>query len=115
MRGASFAAFVVSVGVVGCASIGGPAAPAAKAAPPAPAKNEVVVIGRGPEPMPGMKPQDEGTEFMMIHRIPYRCTKVRKSAANPRGVENCRAIQNGESRDPDPGRVERSQTQGTWK
>ena len=109
MRGA---AFVVVMGVVGCATVGGPPAPAKAAA----AKNEVVVIGKGPEPMPGMRPQDEGTDYIVYMRQTYRCTRKRPSAKNPiEDSEHCRNISNNESRNPDPGRVERSKTQGGFK
>jgi hypothetical protein len=123
MRGAMFAAFVVSAGVMGCATLGGAAgpagpagpagtgtaaaAPASKAAPPAPAKPELEVFGRGPPQMGGLKPQDEGTEFIIYHGETYRCTKVKRSAKHPQGVDNCRMVQN-EGRNSDPGRATRA-------
>jgi hypothetical protein len=119
MRGA---AFFVGLGLLGCATAGGPSTPAtatAKApvatAPAKPARPELVVIGKGPEPMPGQKPADQGTEFVVRFRHTYRCTKVQPTAKNPEGMEGCRDITNGDSRNPDPGRVERSKTQGGWR
>jgi hypothetical protein len=120
MRGVAFAALVVGVGVVGCATGGGSGAPAFKtgsaalgekgAAAPGQQK-EIVVIGKGPTPMPGMKPQDEGTDFIMYHRVMYRCTGLKgRTVVNPEKMTNCRAVQSGDSRNPDPGREERAKT-----
>jgi len=109
MRGA---AFLVSACVLGCATAGRTTPPAAApAAPPALTKDEIAVYGLGPEPMPGMKPQDEGTEFVVVDRHTLRCTRTKHTALNPTGMVNCRDITRGESRDPDPGRVIRAQTQ----
>ncbi|HZN93355.1 MAG TPA: hypothetical protein VFB81_11660 [Myxococcales bacterium] len=100
---------------LGCAAI-------APVPPPAPGtkqhdlkKNEIVVIGKGPIPMPGMKPQDEGTEFVVVGRETLRCTRVAKSVRNPKGIANCRNLTRNESRNPDPGRVARYPTQGGWR
>jgi hypothetical protein len=122
MRGASF---LVVMGFLGCATGGQPAgstAPAVKTAAPAttPAsqKNEVVVIGRGPQKvLPGevsIAPKDQGTDFIMHNRQLYRCTKLNPPPRDPEKSQYCRAVHNGDSRAPDPGRLERSGTQSTW-
>ncbi|HEY8209111.1 MAG TPA: hypothetical protein VIG99_16585 [Myxococcaceae bacterium] len=122
MRGARL---VVVMGFLGCATggpPGGSAAPtapaAAKAPAPAPQKNEVVVIGRGPQKvLPGeisIAPKDQGTDFVMHNRQLYRCTKLNPPPRDPENSQYCRAVHNGDSRNPDPGRQERSKTQSTW-
>ena len=117
------ASFVVLVGMLGagCAAL-------APVPPPEPgtkkydvAKNEIVVLGKGPTPMPGIKPQDEGTEFIHFHGRTYRCTRAKNSTKSslaspmtedPRGMAHCRSISGNESRVPDPGREMRAPTQG---
>lgn len=122
MRGTAF--FVV-LGILGCATTGGqPAAPAtpavtrAEAKPPPAQKREVVVIGRGPPGLlPGeisIAPKDQGTDFVMYHRQVFRCTKLKPPPRDPENSQYCRAVQSGDSRNPDPGRLERSQVQGGW-
>src|SRR5438477_4350035 len=112
MRGV---ALLVSVGVLGCATVGGSTAPAtpaktttpAKATPATPGKSEVVVIGRGPAPIPGLRSTDQETEFTIYHGVPYRCTKVKGSPENPKGEESCRALNSGGQGDPDTGLIDR--------
>jgi len=114
MRPATTMILVGALGL-GCATL-------APVPPPAPGtkkydlkKNEIVVIGKGPEPMPGMKPQDEGTELIVLHGETYRCTRVKRTGRNPQGLASCRNLTRNESRDPDPGRVARYPTQGGWR
>ena len=121
MRGACLVVVVVG-GVMGCATLG-PSGGAAKAeaAKTPPGKNEVVVIGRGPEPIPGgVSPKDQGTEYVVSGRQTYRCTKADDKKEARRGttqdeLEFCRGLNTGEGRNPDPGRVVRSKTQGGAK
>lgn len=116
MRGA----LLVVVGVLGCATIdrsgaGSGTAPANAPKKAPPGKNEVVVIGRGPEPMGGVSPKDQGTEYVVSGRQAYRCTKqdtkVAKRGTTQDELEFCRGLNVGEGRNPDPGRVERAKTQ----
>src|SRR5256885_6605564 len=104
MRGA---AFVVVVGVLGCATGG---RPTALAAPAAPVKKEVVVMGHGPPgPPPGeisIAPKDQGTDLMVAGRHLFRCTKMNPPPRDPENSRYCRDVTNGDSRNPDPGRLE---------
>jgi len=120
------ASFVVLAGMLGagCAAL----APVPPPAPGTPVydirKNEIVVTGKGPAPMPGIKPQDEGTEFVHFHGQNYRCTRVKGAGGsslaspiseNPRGFANCRNLSRNESRVPDPGKEGRAGTQGVHR
>ncbi|HZN93356.1 MAG TPA: hypothetical protein VFB81_11665 [Myxococcales bacterium] len=120
------ASFVVLAGMLGtgCATL----APVPPPAPGTPvydlSKNEVVVTGKAPAKMPGIKPEDEGTEFIVFHGKTYRCTRVGKAGGsslaspiseNPRGFANCRSLSQNESRVPDPGKETRAGTQGVQR
>src|SRR5262245_12735902 len=113
------AAFAMVLGVMGCATAGGAGSKGAPARPSvstnAEGKPEVVVIGRGPEKI-GVSPEEQGTEFIVRGRNTYRCTKPDRPQARRGGqsgddLTNCRLVNTGEGRNPDPGRVERSSTQ----
>jgi hypothetical protein len=116
MRGA---ALLVAMALVGCATARpAPTAPTAPAAPAKdakadvakkaePGKNEVVVIGKGQAPIPGLRPTEQETEFTIYHGKPYRCTKVKASPEHPRGQEWCRDLSNGTNGNPDTGLIDR--------
>jgi hypothetical protein len=122
-RSALFVTLAMS-GMLGCATA--PVAPgavatqpkaAAKAPPPAAAKREVTVYGRGaPSPPPGeisIDPRKQGMDFTIVPgRVALRCTKT--DSKDPDEREYCRNLNNGDSRNPDPGRLERSKTQSGW-
>jgi hypothetical protein len=76
----------------------------------------VVVMGRGtPSPPPGeisIAPRDQGLEFSVRGTGVYRCTKT--NSRDPDERVYCRNVTNGDSRNPDPGRLERSKTQKGW-
>ena len=109
MRGA---AFLVAMALVGCATV--PPAPEKKAAaaPPAdPNKKEVTVIGKGQPRIPGLRSTEQDTEFTIFHSTPMRCTKVKGWPEHPKGEEQCRALNSGESWStgggPDTGLIDR--------
>jgi hypothetical protein len=98
---------------MGCATVNPPpaSAPAAQSAPvkkdAKPGKNEVVVIGKGPAPIPGLRSTDQETEFTIFHGKPYRCTKVKGSPEDPKGTESCRALNTGQQGNPLTGLIDR--------
>ncbi|HEY8210194.1 MAG TPA: hypothetical protein VIG99_22070 [Myxococcaceae bacterium] len=110
------AALLVGVGLMGCATVNPSPAPA-PAAPNAPVKkevkpgkneqNEVVVIGKKQAPIPGLRSTDQETEFTIFHGKPYRCTKVKGSPEDPKGVESCRALNTGKQGTPITGLIDR--------
>jgi hypothetical protein len=105
MRGA---ALLVTMAMVGCATVSPAPEKKAEAAKPAqPGKNEVVVIGKGQTPIPGLRSTDQETEFTIYHGKPYRCTKVKGSPEHGKGVESCRDLSTGAQGDPDTGLIDR--------
>ena len=111
-------ALAVLLALSGCATTGSQAQ--ARSAPPppaaAPTKMEVTVFGRGaPTKPPGeisIAPKDQGLNFDVAGRQAYRCTKT--DSKDPDERVYCRNLNNGDSRNPDPGRLERSKTQAGW-
>lgn len=110
------AVLLIGVGLVGCATMGGPASTAAAPAPAPvkkdvkPGKNEqgeVVVIGKGQTPIPGLRSTEQETEFVVFHGQPYRCTRVKGSPAERKGVESCRALNSGQQGNPLTGLIDR--------
>ena len=118
MRRSALLVTLAMSGMLGCATT--PVAPKSNAkAPPtaaAAAKREVLVFGRGaPTPPPGeisIAPKDQGLELGVQGRTAYRCTKT--DSKDPDERVYCRNLNNGDSRNPDPGRLERSKTQAGW-
>lgn len=111
MRGA---AFLIAVALVGCATAPPApekkveaAAPAAPAKPAPPGKPEVVVIGKGQTPIPGLRSTQQETEFTIYHGKPYRCTKVPGSPESRKGDEICRDLSTGNDGNPDTGLIDR--------
>lgn len=73
------------------------------------------MYGRGaPGKPPGelsIAPKDQGLDFNVAPgRVAYRCTQT--DSKDPDERTYCRDLNNGDSRNPDPGRLERSKTQG---
>jgi hypothetical protein len=76
-----------------------------------------MVMGRGaPSKPPGeisIAPKDQDLDFQIAPgRTAYRCTKT--DSKDPDEREYCRNLNNADSRDPDPGRLERSKTMKGW-
>lgn len=74
-------------------------------------------MGRGaPTPPPGeisIAPKDQGSDFGAIGRSgAIRCTKT--DSKDPDDRIYCRNLGSGDSRNPDPGRLERSKVQSGW-
>ena len=107
------AALLIGVGLMSCATVGPQAATpaAAKSAPvQKPGRNEqgeVVVIGKAPAPIPGLRSTEQETEFTIFHGKPYRCTKVKGTPDNPKGQESCRALNTGQQGNPLTGLIDR--------
>jgi hypothetical protein len=71
-------------------------------------KGEVVVVGKTQKNViPGLRSTEQETEFTIYHGLPYRCTRVKGSPEDPKGVESCRLLSSGMQGNPNTGLIDR--------